>query len=139
VDGIDLTYFRDANDSSASNSAASIGIASASENRTTVTLTTTGASGFLVGEVLTLSNNFPSGSTAYNGVSGVITGVNGDTVTFVTSTQNLPSFSGGSGSQTATLNTYEWYLDFNGSGNIDDGNTTSQSAFLADLFTTLNQ
>jgi hypothetical protein len=138
VDGIDLTYLRNANDSSAGNSSASVGIASATESGTSVTLTTLGASGFLVGEVLTLSNNFPSGSTAYDGVSGVITGVNGNSVTFVTATQNLPSFSGGSGSQTATLNTYEWYLDSNGSGNIDDGNTTSQSAFLADLYTTLN-
>jgi hypothetical protein len=137
VDAEDLVNFggtttaAGANGTLMSNSGASATISAASQavGGHAVTVTTTAASGFQIGEVVNITG-LPAG---YNGLF-VITGVSGNTFTYNASSTGLAPFSG---SGAATLNTYQWYLDFNEDGNIDVGNTLEQTQLTNRLFTKL--
>src|SRR5262249_3821277 len=132
VDAADANNFRLANGSALSNSGASAGITAASEAGNTVTITTSAASGFEGGEVGHIGRR----GAGANGTV-VITSVNTthNPVTYTAPTSGLAPFSG-SGA-TATLNTYQWYLDFDEDGNIDVGNTIDQAQFFNDIFKSL--
>src|SRR6202008_2202605 len=108
--------------------AASFNISSASQSGNTVTITTSAASGFVVGEKVGVSGG---PITGYNGAF-VITSVNGNSFTYNASVTGLTSGSGG----TAATDTgdYLWYLDYNQDGNIDVGNSLDSTPFFNNLF-----
>ncbi len=131
VDGVDTTNFRTVNGVTQETSGMTAGITAASESNNTVTITTNGPSGFLMGEIVNIVG-LPAG---YNG-SFVILSVNGNTFTYMAPTSGLTAVTNPTGAA-ATLNSYQWYLDYNEDGNIDVGNTLDQTQLINRLFTQL--
>ncbi len=129
VDGVDTTNFRTVNGVTQETSGMTAGILAASESNNTVTITTNGPSGFLMGEIVNIVG-LPAG---YNG-SFVILSVNGNTFTYMAPTSGLTAVTNPTGAA-ATLNSYQWYLDYNEDGNIDVGNTLEQTQLINRLFT----
>ncbi len=131
VDGVDTTNFRTVNGVTQETSGMTAGITAASESNNTVTITTSAPSGFLMGEIVNIVG-LPAG---YNG-SFVILSVNGNTFTYMAPTSGLTAVTNPTGAA-ATLNSYQWYLDYNEDGNIDVGNTLEQTQLINRLFTQL--
>ncbi len=131
VDGVDTTNFRTVNGVTAATSGMTAGILAASESNNTVTITTSAPSGFLMGEIVNIVG-LPAG---YNG-SFVILSVNGNTFTYMAPTSGLTAVTNPTGAA-ATLNSYQWYLDYNEDGVIDVGNTLDQTQLINRLFTQL--
>jgi hypothetical protein len=136
VNGLSNSAFNAANDSVNNSTGDTVASATTSANGV-VTMTAADPTLFLVGEKVTISGVAIGGSTSnpYNGTFTILSvnydGVNPTTFTYQAS--SVPSASADAGTGNIATPAYVWYLDSNGDGNIDAGNTIDQVAFRANL------
>jgi hypothetical protein len=121
VDALDAYAF--GKSEGTTSTAASFNISSASESGNTVTITTTGANTFVVGQRVTIAGV----GTGYNGTF-IITSVNGNSFTYTSASSGLATVNNQGTAANDTAD-YVWYLDNNEDGNVDVGNNVDSTAF----------